>query len=138
MRVLLSKFCEYAAQLVNGRHSMIGIFDNIVAPSFPFRNPPCFLCLQLEFEAMEAGKPFDLVAVLIDEDGNQMIDLKTNGEVPKDPTGNPVRIFIVFMMPPLEFKEAGRYRLDIAGNGRKVGEERLPVLQRRGGGPKLA
>ncbi|MCH7903338.1 MAG: hypothetical protein IH944_02090 [Armatimonadetes bacterium] len=129
MRVLLSKFCEYATQQRNGRHSMIGVFDNIVAPAFPLDHPPFFLCLQTEFEPTEAGEAMNVQAILIDADGKQVMDVTASGTVPGDSRGGATRIFIQFLLPPIRFESPGDYRLDVMFNGKKVGEERLPVIE---------
>ena len=99
VRVLLSKFCEYATQQRNGRHSMIGVFDNIVAPAFPLDHPPFFLCLQTEFEPTEAGQAMNVQAILIDADGKQVMDVTASGTVPGDSRGGATRIFIQFLLP---------------------------------------
>ncbi len=129
MRLLLSKFCEYATQQANGRHSMVGIFDNIVVPNFPIDHPPFFLCLQMEFDPNEADQEMSVLAVLIDEDGRQMMDVMASGRVPRDPNGGSTRLFIQFFMPPMRFERPGDFRLDVMFNDQKVGEERLPVVQ---------
>ena len=129
LRLLFSKFCEYATQQHNGRHTMVGMFDNIVVPAFPIDHPPFFLCIQLEFAPNESDKDMELLAVLIDEDGTQMMDIKASGGVPRDPKGGSTRLFIQFLMPPIRFERPGDYRLDVMFNGKKVGEERLPVIR---------
>lgn len=128
MRLLLSKFCEYAVQQVNGRHSMIGMFDNIVTPTLPLDHPPFFLCIQLEFEPLESNKEINVLALLIDEDGKEIANVTASGSVPNNPVSGMTRIFIQFLMPPIRFDRAGEYRLDVMYNGKKVGEERLPVI----------
>lgn len=128
MRLLLSKFCEYATQLQNGRHTMVGIFDNIVVPKFPVDHPPFFLCIQMEFDPNEGNQDMTVVAVLIDEDGKQIMDVTASGKVPRDPRGGSTRLFIQFLMPPMRFEKPGDYRLDVLFNDQKVGEERLPVI----------
>lgn len=128
MRLLLCKFCEYAVQNANGRQSLIGLFDNVVAPFFPFEHPPFFLCTQVEFDPGEAGLEFEIVATLIDEDGHPVAELRTDGQVPEAGIGI-VRLFTQFLMPPVTFQVPGFYRLDVSCNGDRIGEERLPVLQ---------
>lgn len=128
MRLLLSKFCEYATQQANGRHTMVGIFDNIVVPDFPIDHPPFFLCIQMEFDPNESDQDMNVYALLIDEDGKELIDVRASGRIPRDPNGGPTRLFIQFLMPPMRFERPGDYRLDVMFNDNKVGEERLPVL----------
>lgn len=128
MRLLLSKFCEYAAQQANGRHTMVGMFDNIVTPNIPLDHPPFFLCIQLEFEPLESKNDLDILALLIDEDGKEIANIRANGNVPTAPHIGMTRIFIQFLMPPIRFEKPGDYRLDVMVNGEKIGEERLPVI----------
>lgn len=108
---------------------MIGMFDNIVVPQFPIDHPPFFLCIQMEFAPNESDRAMELLAVLIDEDGTEMMDVKASGGVPRDPGGGSTRLFIQFLMPPIRFERPGDYRLDVMFNGKKVGEERLPVIK---------
>lgn len=129
MKLLLCKICEHATQQQNGRHSMIGIFDNIVAPVFPVDHPPFFLCLQFEFDAAEAGDPMDVFIKLVDDDARALLDFTASGEVPRDANGGPTRLFMQFQIPPMRFERPGDYRLDVVFNGKTIGEERLPVLQ---------
>ncbi len=129
MRLLLCKLCEYATQQQNGRHSMVGIFDNIIAPFFPIDHPPLFLCLQFEFDAAEGGDPMDVTVKLVDDDARPLLDFNANGEVPRDANGGPTRLFMQFAIPVIRFERPGDYRIDVSFNGVHVGEERIPVLQ---------
>lgn len=129
MKLLLCKLCEYATQQQNGRHSMIGLFDNIVAPLFPVDHPPMFLCLQFEFDPSEAGEPMDVTIKLIDSDAKPLIDFTASGEIPRDVDGGRIRLFMQFHVPPVRLERPGDYRLDVQFNGKLVGEELLPVLK---------
>ncbi len=128
MKLLLCKLCEYATTQQNGRHTMIGIFDNIVAPFFPIDHPPIHLCLQLEFEGDEGGNPMDLTTRFVDDDGKTLLDFNASGTVPVDQNGGGVRIFMQFQIPNIRFERPGNYRLDIYLNGNLIGEERVPVM----------
>jgi hypothetical protein len=128
MRLLLAKLCEYAAQQANGRHSMIGIFENIVAPYFPLDHPPFHLCLQFEFGPDEADDALDIRIVLIDPDGKTLLDIGAEGRVPRDTNGGPVLLFMHLGIPGLRFERVGDHRMDVLVNGLKVGEERIPAL----------
>ena len=128
MRVLYSKFSEYACQQANGRHTMIGIFDDIRVAQIPVDHPPFFLNLELEFEATEGGGTMSLDAILMDEDGKDLVKIQSSGPVPKSNDGNPLRMHMVIGIQPIRFEKAGNYRLDVIYNGMKVGEERLPIM----------
>lgn len=131
MRVLYSKFCEYACQLANGRHSLIGIFDNVRVPGFPVDHPPFFICIELEFEPLETDIDHDFRFALIDEDGKEVLGFQGPPvKVPRD-TANvgPQKMQITVGVGGVRFEKPGIYRLDISCDGDVVGEERLPVLQ---------
>ena len=128
MRLLLSKFCEYACKLENGRHSMVGIFDDIRVPEIPIDHPPFFLCLQLEYEAMETGRDLQLEAVFVDEDGAEIFRTSVEGPIPREPGPGTVKVFVQIGIQPFRFERAGTYRLDVFAENRKIGEERVPVL----------
>jgi hypothetical protein len=130
MRVLYSKFCEYACQLMNGRHSLIGIFDNVRAPEFPVDHPPFFICVEIEFEPLESGKDRTFRFALIDEDGKEILGFEgPPATVPKDPQYGPLKMQITVGVGGIRFEKAGVYRLDVSCDGEVIAEERLPVVQ---------
>lgn len=130
MRILYSKFCEYSCQLLNGRHSMIGIFDNIRAPAFPLDHPPFFICVEVEFEPGESDLPHAFTFSIIDEDGKPVLRFEGPPAVlPRDPSYSPQRIHMTVGIGGIRFEKPGAYRLDVECDGQKVGEELLPVIK---------
>lgn len=128
MRLLLAKLCEYATQQQNGRHTMVGIFENVVAPFYPIDHPAFHICLQFEFGPDEADDDLDIRIVLIDPDGKNLLDIGAEGKVPRDANGAPVLLFMHLGIPGLRIERQGDHRMDVLANGNKVGEERLPAL----------
>lgn len=128
MRLLLSKFCEYACKQENGRHTMVGLFDDIRVPSLPLEHPPFYLCLQLELEALETGRDLNLEAVFSDEDGRELFRTQVNGPIPREAGPGQVKVFVQVGIAPMQLERPGVYRLDVFAEGRKLGEERVPVL----------
>jgi hypothetical protein len=128
MRVLLSKFSEYACKLENGRHTLVGVFDDIRIPNLPLDHPPFFLCVQIELEPSETGRHIDLSCVFMDPDGGELFRVDTEGDLSKEPGIDPIRIFFLFPIQPIRLERAGVHRLDVLFNGQKVGEEIVPVL----------
>jgi hypothetical protein len=132
MRVLYSKLCEYYCQLSSGRHTLIGIFDNIRVDSFPCHHPPFFICVELELEPPDQGQCITLSLVIIDEDGKEILrgESPVEIDVPRSPEGLPVRVhFAVYASKGIVFEKPGQYRLDVLCRDEKIGEERLPVIQ---------
>jgi hypothetical protein len=130
MRVLYSKLCEYAFQNLNGRHSLIGIFDNVRAPQFPVDHPPFFICVEAEFDPMEAGRERVFSFAMIDEDGKQVLGFTGPPSVPqRDPQFGYVKMQITIGVSGVRFEKPGEYRLDVLCDGVKISEERIPVIQ---------
>lgn len=133
MKLLLAKLCEYACKLENQRHSMLGIFDDIRVPSLPIDHPPFYICVQVEFDADEAGQALRIEAIFVDPDGKQIFRADLNGNAPEPQVGaHPIKLFAQINVPAVRLEVAGDYRLDVILNGRIVGEERVPVYIVRG------
>src|SRR5438045_4195423 len=93
MRVLLCKFCEYVCKLENGRHNLVGIFDDIRSNAFPVDHPPFFLAFQIEFEKEDMGGNLDIVTKFVDADNGEIFRSQLNGEVPSNPDLETLRVF---------------------------------------------
>lgn len=128
MKLLLAKLCEYACKLENQRHCMVGIFDDIRLPALPIDHPAFFICVQVEFDADEAGTEWNMEAIFLDPDGRQQFKAELRGQVPPvDQNAIPVKLFAIVGAPPFRIESGGDYRLDVLVNGRVIGEERVPV-----------
>ena len=129
MKLLLAKLCEYASKLENQRHCMVGIFDDIRVPGRPIDHPAFFICVQIEFDADEAGTDWTLEAVFLNPDGHQLFRAHLVGQVPgQELDAIPVKLFAIIGAPPVRLEESGDYRLDVLVDGRVIGEERIPVF----------
>jgi hypothetical protein len=129
MRLLLAKLCEYACKLESQRHCMVGIFDDIRVHSLPIDHPPFFVCVQIEFDADEAGTDWKMETVFLNPDGKQLFRAELNGTVPlAQQNAIPVKLFAMIGAPAIRLEQAGDYRLDVTVNGRVIGEERIPVF----------
>ncbi len=128
MRVLYCKFCEYTCQLMNGRRTLVGMFDDIRINQVPIDHPAFFLCVEMEFDPSEAGRKMDLLCLLMDEDGRELFRINAQGQVPPSTPHGFSRVQFPFPIPGLRIERPGIYRLDLIYNDAKIGEERLPVL----------
>src|ERR1044072_6774522 len=99
MRVLLCKFCEYVCKLENGRHNLVGVFDDARAPAFPVAHPAFFLTFQLEFDREEMGNKLEVSARVLDPDNKELLRTDLKGEVPSNPELEHVRIFFFAPIP---------------------------------------
>jgi hypothetical protein len=129
MKVTLCKFCDFACILQGGKGSVIGMFDAIYAPNFPFDQPPVHLCVEFEFDVEEMGRQQVIELALLDEDAIDLFRLRAEVQVPQAPPGRPSRLFHDFILGNMRFERPGSYRLDIVHDGRVVAEERLYISQ---------
>ncbi len=128
MRLVMAKMCEGVGQTPSGRMTLNGLFTNVVAPSFPVLHPPFDIVVELEFETPEWGAPYRLEAILIDEDGRTAYETSRYDVAPAGRGPGVSRALLVAHVPGVVFEAPGQYRLDVTVNGKKVGEERLPVV----------
>ncbi len=129
MRVLLCKLCEYVTKLENGRHTLVGVFDDIRAAEFPVEHPPVYLTFQLEFEKEEYGSRIDIVARILDADNKDLVRSDINGEIPNDPSMDTIRLFFFAPIPNLKLAKPGLYRLMVSQAGDIIHSETVNVIK---------
>jgi len=129
MRVLLCKFCEYVCKLENGRHNLVGIFDDIRSATFPVDHPVFFLTFQLEFDAEDQGAKLDVVARFVDPDNKEILRSDIKGEVPTNHEMEHVRMFFFSPIQPIRLQKPGGYRIVITNQGDIIHIEHLPVYK---------
>lgn len=129
MKVVLAKFCDYACRLEGGKGSLIGMFDTIGGSQFPLTHPVFYICVELEFDPLEAGTEKIVKMILIDEDGKELMGVEGQILVPPAHEGKPAMLFQSFRIDGLTFQRPGHYRLDITCNGEIIGESRLYLVQ---------
>lgn len=129
MRVLLCKLCEYVTKLENGRHNLVGIFDDIRADTFPIEHPQFFLVFQLEFEKEEYGNGLQVAARILDTENKEMMRSDINGQIPIDPNMETIRLFLFAPVNGMRFQSPGTYRLVISSEGDIIHSETLNVFK---------
>ena len=116
--------CDYAFQGNNGKACLIGIFQNINAPAFPFVLPLMAVAVQLQAAASE---PIQLKIELTRPNGEVMV--RTEIEVMASPDG---RAFVAANMLTTTFQELGRYVVKVSSGARVLASHALGV-QKVGG-----
>ena len=127
MRILLCKFCEYATKLENGRHSLLGIFDDIRTAQLPVDHPVFYMVFQVEFEREECGQAFDIGVRFVAPNNTEIFrsDLKT--EVPPRPPQDQMLLFFFAPISGVKLTQTGLHRIIISANGDTIHTEALPV-----------
>lgn len=119
MEIQMAALCDSAADY-NGKLCVMGTFDTIVSPGFPFFHPQCSIALRLLFREDDEGV-FPVKINIVNEDGQAVvppIEASLEISIPSDAvffTRN-----VVFNLQHLKFDRAGFYSVDISINGRPV------------------
>src|SRR5579871_5288360 len=71
MTVQIAALCDSAVDY-NGKLCMMGTFDTIIAPAFPFSHPQCSIALRLLFRDDDEGT-FPMRISIVDEDGQPVV-----------------------------------------------------------------
>jgi hypothetical protein len=129
MRVLLCKLCEYVCKLENGRHNLVGIFDDIRSKEFPVDHPPFFLTFQLEFDREDMGSRLEIVAKFIGPDNTEILRTDLKGEVPASNDLDFVKMFFFTPIQAMRFQKGGNYRIIVTNHGDIIHIENLSVFQ---------
>ena len=126
MELQVAALCDAAADY-EGKLSMLGAFDGILAQQFPILHPQCSVALRIVFRKEEEGVP-KLLVKFGDEDGRpivQQIDTPFEVRLPKDSffaTHN-----LVLNLQRLKFDRPGVYSVDLYIDGASVASLPLQV-----------
>lgn len=112
MEIEIFTLCDHA-QDFNGKLAIIGTFDSVYAPQFPFTHPACCIAGRLRFSDKEAGAhKFELR--LIDDMGKDITErLEGTLEINKPAIGFHSTINFVFNFSQLVFDKPGRYSFEM-------------------------
>jgi hypothetical protein len=118
MDVKLAVLADYANVAQNGKLNIMGIFQEINAPSLPFQLPQMYLVLTFEAGGAEFGQQKLLRIVLLDSDGNEKIALEGEVQVPRPPRrGSRAYINEAIGLAGVPFEKAGDYEFAILVSG---------------------
>lgn len=78
MIVTFAHLCDYAIVSQDGKLSVLGIFDKVNAPVFPWPHPTFHFAFQVESEYDERGTDFTIRVQLVNQDGALLMQ----GELP--------------------------------------------------------
>ncbi len=130
MEIQIFALCDAAADY-QGRLSILGVFDSILANKIPAVHPQCSVALRLRLGKIEEGK-HSLTLHIVDNNGNMIIP-PLNGEFgfqlpPREQHG---AINLVLNLQGLSFNSYGDYDVNLAIDGRQLGS--IPFSVRRPG-----
>lgn len=113
----------------SGRLSIIGLVDNVYAPSYPMTIVDTALVLRINGEPNDYGRDFVVTIQLTDPDGALLLDVETAQQVPlPHQQGESVKNAIIAKIDRIDFAQPGWYQLSIYIDGEMARELSLPAF----------
>lgn len=127
MTVRILKLCEYATKLENGRHALIGIFEDIRVPQLPIDHPPFFLAAQMQFDSAECGSQHTLRFEVLDPTGAAVLDAEVPAQVEQTEGGDGPLATLLIQVQTVRLTKTGVHTVQVSMNGKVSHSEPLPV-----------
>jgi hypothetical protein len=110
MKPLFFLAADYANITGDGKVNVMGIFNDIFSFSFPARHSSMHLVGKLGAELGEYGQTRNFTVKLLDEDGNQIMDMSGQFEIPKGERGRKPEVNLILELKDLIFPKPGIYQ----------------------------
>jgi hypothetical protein len=135
MDVTLAVLADYANVSQDGKLNVMGIFQEVNPPVLPFALPQMYLVVSFEAGPAEFGSVKDIRFALLDSDGNEMLALEGQAEVPRPQRpGSRAYINEVIGLNGITFQHPGDYGFSVLVAGETRETVSLHVNQPMKGG----
>ena len=109
MKPLLFLVADYANVTGDGKLNVMGIFNVINAYNFPARHSSMHLIAKLGPELSEYGQKRSFTVILMDADGDHIMELSGEFEVPDAQGGRKPEVNIILDLKGIILPKPGRY-----------------------------
>ncbi|MBI5054129.1 MAG: hypothetical protein HZC38_19235 [Chloroflexi bacterium] len=110
MKLVLFLVADYANVTGDGKLNVMGIFGEIYAHNFPARHSAMHIVVKLMGELGEYGQKRGLTVKLLDPDGNPVIDLSGEIDVPMPKDGRKSEVNAIMGVRDIIFPKPGPYQ----------------------------
>jgi Family of unknown function (DUF6941) len=118
MDVNLAVLADYANVSQDSKLNIMGIFQEVNPPVLPFALPQMYLVVSFVAGPAEFGSVKNIRIVLLDNDGNEMLALEGQAQVPRPPRpGRRAFINQVIGLNGITFQRPGDYAFSILVGG---------------------
>lgn len=122
MDVNLALVADYANVSQDGKLNIMGIFQEVNPPFLPFQLPQMYLVISFEAGPAEFDSVKNIRVALLDNDGNEMLALEGQVQVPRPPRpGRRAFINQVVGLNGVRFERPGDYEFSILIGGETRG-----------------
>lgn len=111
MNIEIFTVCDFACDYGQSKLNIIGTFDHVNAPVYPFQMPQFAIATRLRIGNHEAGKHKMLIKI-IDADGKMVNQVDGNLDVRKHPTEDYSVINIAMNVGNMKFPKPGKYAVE--------------------------
>ena len=111
MKPILFLVADYANVTGDGKLNVMGIFNDINAVNFPARHSSMHLIAKLGPELSEYGQKRSFTVILMDPDGNHIMELSGEFDVPQGQGGRKPEVNIILDLKDVILPKSGRYQL---------------------------
>jgi hypothetical protein len=110
MRLVLFLAADYANVTGDGKLNVMGVFNEIYAYNFPARHSAMHIVVKLMGELGEYDQKRNLIVKLLDPDGNQIVDLSVEVNIPSPKSGRKSEVNAIFGIGDIIFPKPGPYQ----------------------------
>lgn len=130
MHVQYVALCEQVIVAVDGKPSLIGIFNDLQAPQLPVRLPRVAFAARLLFTAEEAGGKHRVEVAITDPNGVEVGRPGGEVELPPPPPGlDTIAVDLPLQFDTFEVTSFGRYTFLLHVDGQPSAAVQLAVRQ---------
>ena len=115
MKIIMMVAADYAAvEPQTGKINILGLFRQIGARVFPVSLPRMCFVVKVEGEISDSPNPHLFKLKLVDEDGEEILNLEGSFDMPSSTIGMPLECNVVMEINHLNFQKPGQYRLFVS------------------------
>lgn len=109
METLLIVVADYANMTGNGKLNIMGIFNELNPPSYPYSHPSLYLIFKLRAALGEYGTKRIATVKFMDADGHELLSIPQEINIPEIAKGRRPEINGVLALNGLPFPKPGMY-----------------------------
>ncbi len=128
MKLSLAAVADAANVDADQKLSIFGVFDRIMAATFPVIHPSMALALRFTAEAEDSAKHFEIRIRLMDEDGRITVEAAAKLQLPTIDAGLFASAPLAIQVGGWPIPRPGRYHFEVSGDGLDGSPVQVPFI----------
>lgn len=131
MKVSLALLADFANVTADGKLNILGIFQAVIPPQFPYVHGQMHLILSFEADRLEIGKKKKLEISFRDADGKSFFTISGDMEIPSPSLQipGPITMNHILAMNGMRFERPGSYEFVVLIDGEPKEQVVLRALE---------